>query len=495
MELALRALRQWKLRAEGAVEASGQILREWDTSADESLYSGAMESILGILPHEIAGRFEIWVSLIHPDDRAPYRKEIQRVLMEGGPFQTEYRVRMKSGKYTLLLERGYFITPAQGSSPVLTSVISDVSDLRDMESRLRQSQRVEAFSQLTGGVAHDFNNMLSVVIGYTQILIEEIDESSEQRLFLGEIEKAAFRASSLTNQLLAFSKPPSVRKATLHLNELLNEVCKMLKRLLGEQIELVIKPEPSLWTVQADRSQIEQVFINLAVAAREEMPLGGQLTITSTNRVLTEALQTPDQPLPAGRYVCISLAHSPESACRASKGYENNRNISAASSMIEKNEGRMVVDNCGETSLCLDLYLPSAQEKASKPATPLPERVSKKAVILLVEDDSAMRQFAKTVLQRVGHCVIEAADGEEALQLFTKADPFPDLVLTDMVMPRMGGIELAQRIKNLAPATSVLLISGYSEQQALAAQSGPSFAFLKKPFAVGELISKVGSLL
>ena len=496
MEVNLRALRQWKLRAEGAIEASGQILREWDTSTDESFYSGAMESILGIMPHEIASQFETWMSLIHPDDRANYRKEIQRVLMEGGPFQTEYRVRKRNGKHTLLLERGYFISPAQGSSPVLSSVISDVSELRDIETRLRQSQRVEAFSQLTGGVAHDFNNMLSVVIGYAQILMEEMQENEEQQAYLSEIEKAAFRASSLTNQLLAFSKPLEVRKGMLQLNELLNDVVKMLKRLLGEQIELVIEPADSLWPVQADRSQIEQVFINLAVAARETMPQGGLLTIATTNESIHEARQAGDTMLSAGDYVCISLIHAPEKGRGKSKNFEKNRGVSTAASVVEKNEGRLLVVSEGDGKIRLNIYLPSVQDSPEVPAKPQPERITHFATILLVEDDSAMRQFAKTVLRRLGHRVITTSDGEEAMRLFDEDPEFaPDLVLTDMVMPRMGGLELAQKIQKKRPGTPVLLTSGYPEQQLIASQAGEGFSFIKKPFAIGELISKVGSLL
>jgi two-component system cell cycle sensor histidine kinase/response regulator CckA len=495
-EEALRALKQWKLRAEGVIEVSGQILREWQTATDESLYYGAMESILGIYPHELSGSFEKWVSLIHPDDRSEYRTEIQRVLTQGGPFQIEYRARKQNGKYTLLQERGYFISPTHGSSPVLSSIISDVSELRDLESRLRQSQRVEAFSQLTGGVAHDFNNMLSVVIGYAQILLEEMEPGTENRGFLEEIEKAAFRASSLTNQLLAFSKPPAMRKSILQLNELLNEVVKMLKRLLGEQIDLKIAPGDSIWPVQADRSQIEQVLINLAVGAREFMSDGGSLSISTSNEVLNVAKSFGERTLPAGRYVQVTLLHSPEIPKGGAKSLEKNRSVSTAQNVINQNEGMIVVESAARGNIELKIYLPSAQDVPVTATTPTPAKASQAASILLVEDDTAMRQFAKTVLSRLGHRVAEAADGESALVFFEKDKTFaPDLLIADMVMPRMGGMELAETITKKHPSTSVLLISGYPEQQILAQRSEVPFAFLKKPFAIGELISKVGSLL
>jgi two-component system cell cycle sensor histidine kinase/response regulator CckA len=494
LDAEMRSLRQSRLRVEGAVEATGLILREWDTATDEALYCGAAESILGIFPHELLGSFEKWVLLIHADDRAEYRKEIQRVLKDGGPFEIEYRIRKRGDKHTLLLERGYFINPSQGAHPVLSSMISDVSHLRDLETRVRKSQRVEAFSQLTGGVAHDFNNMLSVVIGYAQILMEESEGSEERLGFLQEIEKAALRASSLTNQLLAFSKPPTTRKGSLQLGDLLNELVKMLDRLLGEKITLKISPSHGIWAVQADRSQIEQVFINLAVATREAMPEGGEASIKTDNEVYGEATKLGENVLPAGSYVRISLSLVPSPEKSQPRNLEKNRSVSAARSVIEQNDGLLFV-HTGKGGARINIYFPSVPDVGVlPPREAAPKKTSKTASVLLVEDDSSLRQFTKTVLSRLGHQVLEATDGEEALEILQKNLKFaPDLVISDMVMPRLGGIELAKAISKKMPSTAVLLMSGYPEQQTIAASSG--HAFLKKPFAVGELISRVGTLL
>jgi PAS domain S-box-containing protein len=481
---------------EGAMQSAAQILREWDTAVDETLYSGAMERILGIFPHEIAGQFEIWMLLIHPDDRMAYRREIERVLAEGGPFEAEYRARKKSGLYTILLERGYFISPAEGSSPVLCSVITDVADLREMEARLSRSQRAEAFSKLTGGVAHDFNNMLSVVIGYAQILRDEMPETNELTGFVGEIEKAALRASSLTNQLLAFSKPPAIRRGSINIGELLNDVVKMLRRLLGEQIELVIDIESGLPAVQADRSQIEQVFINLAVAAREAMSQGGQLKIHVSKDNIQDARRIAQKSLPPGNYARVSLTYAPKSGRAVSKTLEKNRNISTAAEVIEENEGRLEIPRVSSGFSRLDIFLPAVQEAPPKADSRAVERTTAPATILLVEDDSAIRNFARTVLQRLGHRVVEAEDGETALSYFEDSQAFsPDLVFTDMVMPRMGGLQLARKIEKKRPETVFLLTSGYPDQQDIAKEHEADFAFLRKPFSVGDLISKVGSLL
>jgi two-component system cell cycle sensor histidine kinase/response regulator CckA len=495
MEAEFRALRQSRLRVEGAIEASGLILREWDTATDDSVYSGAMETILGIFPHELTGRFEKWVLLIHPDDRADYRREIQRVLTEGGPFQIEYRVRKRNEKYTLLVERGYFISPAQGASPVMSSMIADVSEIRELETRVRKSQRVEAFGQLTGGVAHDFNNMLSVVIGYSQILMEEAGGNEEQLSYLREIEKAALRASSLTNQLLAFSRPPEVRKGTLHLGEVLQDLSKMLRRLLGDRISLKMETAKTLWPVQADRSQIEQVFINIAVACREAMGEGGEVFLRTENETLGEARKNGERILPAGDYVITSISLHPAPGRHHAKSLDKNRSLSTAKSILEQNDGFLVSNHSRAGQLEIDIRFPGATETAAgEDGQSTPKRTSKSAEILLVEDDSSMRQFAKAVLSRLGHHVVEAADGEAALRLFEEnPDYAPDLLVADMVMPRLGGIELVEKISRRLPETPVLFISGFPEQQAIAQKAG--YAFLKKPFAIGELISRTGSLL
>ena len=497
VERDLRGLRQWRLRTEGAIESSGLILREWDTARDESIYCGAMESILGIYPHEMSGTFETWANLIHPDDRPSYRREIQRVLTEGGPFQIEYRTKRRNGQYTLLLERGYFISQMQGATPVLSSMITDVSELRELESRLRQAQRVEAFSQLTGGVAHDFNNMLSVVVGYTQILLEDIPADDDRRTFLAEIEKAAMRASSLTNQLLAFTKPATVRRASVQANDVLNDVSKMLRRLLGEQITLELKTGDRIWPIQVDRAQLEQVLINLAAASRESMPGGGSLTLSTSNETIAEARTVGHEQLPPGRYVRVRILLEPESGRAGSKAFEKKRGVSAAADTIEKNDGVFAVLPADDGRIMIELYLPSAAESEKpKLKKPAPSTVSKSAKILLVEDDTAMRQLAKIVLSRLGHQVIEAVDGENALEILTGTEPLrPDLIITDIVMPRMGGIELAKKVSSFLPDTPVLLATGYPEQEVVATSTAPQFELLRKPFAVGDLISKVGALL
>jgi CheY-like chemotaxis protein len=321
-------------------------------------------------------------------------------------------------------------------------------------------------------------------------------ETNELTGFVEEIEKAALRASSLTNQLLAFSKPPAIRRGSINIGELLNDVVKMLRRLLGEQIELVIDIEPGLPAVQADRSQIEQVLINLAVAAREVMSQGGQLKINVARDVIQDARSIAQKSLPPGNYARVTLTYAPKSGRGVSKTLEKNRNIATAAEVIEENEGRLEIPSAAHGLSRLDLFLPSVQEAPPKADIHTVGRTTAPATILLVEDDSAIRSFARTVLQRLGHRIVEAEDGETALSYFEDNEAFaPDLVFTDMVMPRMGGLQLARKIEKKWPETVFLLTSGYPDQQEIAKEHETDFAFLRKPFSVGDLISKVGSLL
>lgn len=492
LESALRELHLWKLRAEGAMQASGQVLREWNTSTDESIYSGALEGILGIYPHELCGTFETWISLIHPDDRPQYRREIDRVLLEGGPFEAEYRARKTNGHFTLLQELGYFITPSQGSSMVLSSVIKDISQQREMEARLRNAQRVEAFSKLTGGVAHDFNNMLSVIIGYSQIMQEDFESDDENLLFLSEIEKAAIRASALTNQLLAFSKPPEIKRSVLQANDVLVEIGKMLRRLLGDQIDLAFEPAAKLPMVQVDRSQIEQAFINLAVGARTAMANGGKILVTTKKIILRKALMRDGHSLTPGTYVHIGFSQFPNTPEASS----SNTASATVLSVIEQNDGWLFTRQMKSGNTRIDIYFPAYQEASATDAPHSTKKQQKKSVVLLVEDDSAMRRFARTVLKRIGHTVLSASNGEEALKVLDENPKLkPDLLLSDMVMPRMGGLALAEKLTKKFPSMPILLVSGDPEQHPLALKSQLDFSFLRKPFATGDLISKVGSLL
>ena len=326
--------------------------------------------------------------------------------------------------------------------------------------------------------------------------MEETDTSEENHIFLSEIEKAAARASSLTNQLLAFNKPPDTKRGRLTINELLLDISKMLKRLLGEQIELEIIPELTLWPLEADRSQIEQSFINLAVGARGTMPNGGKVTISAKNVTLREAKTIHDQKIPPGDHVHVCLIQTPRLSSASAEQALANSSIKNAKMVIEQNDGHLVVSQSKDNEICFGVYFPSAQAAPLTPAFINTIKTAKQSTILLVEDDTAMRRFIRTVLKRLGHIVISAPDGEEALALLEKSRPLePNLLLTDMVMPRLGGLDLAQKLSEQFPKMPILLMSGYPEQHAIALKSGLEFSFLRKPFATGELISKVGCLL
>jgi two-component system cell cycle sensor histidine kinase/response regulator CckA len=231
------------------------------------------------------------------------------------------------------------------------------------------------------------------------------------------------------------------------------------------------------------------------VACREAMGEGGEVFLRTENETLGEARKNGERILPAGDYVLTSISLHPAPGRHHAKSLDKNRSLSTAKSILEQNDGFLVSNHSRAGQLEIDIRFPGATETAAgEDGQSTPKRTSKSAEILLVEDDSSMRQFAKAVLSRLGHHVVEAADGEAALRLFEEnPDYAPDLLVADMVMPRLGGIELVEKISRRLPETPVLFISGFPEQQAIAQKAG--YAFLKKPFAIGELISRTGSLL
>ncbi|HKC25736.1 MAG TPA: PAS domain-containing protein, partial [Thermoanaerobaculia bacterium] len=270
----------WKNRYEAAIFASGQILYDWEPETNAVTFGGATERILGIAASRLTGGRAAWSERVHPEDREAFRAETERVLSEREPFHLEYRVRREDGAYVSVRDEGYFVRRAAGESERMVGFVVDVTQERRLEEHVRQSQRIEAVGRLAGGIAHDFNNLLTVIQGTTSLLLQRCEEADEElRQDLNEILRASERATAMTRQLLAFSRRQVVRVETADLNAVVAEMQKMLRRLIGENIELVTVAGGGALPVRVDLTQMEQVVMNLVVNARDAMPRGGRLTI------------------------------------------------------------------------------------------------------------------------------------------------------------------------------------------------------------------------
>ena len=389
----------------------------------------------------------------------------------------------------------------------------DVTERRALEQQLRQSQKMEAVGRLAGGIAHDFNNLLMVISGYSEFLLERLGPDPALRAPAQEIASAAQRASSLTRQLLAFSRKQMLAPRILDLNGVVTENLKMLNRVIGEDIDLVMVPEANLGAVRADSGQIEQVIMNLSVNARDAMPSGGKLTIETSNVALDEEYARLHAPLRPGEYVMLAISDTgmgmdsetqshifePFFTTKGPKG--TGLGLSTVYGIIKQSGGYIWVNSEPEKGTTFKIFLPRVAapgETATQAVHPaeVPRAEPGTETILLVEDEANLRYLARQFLEKQGYKVIEAADGAVAMQIVVAHEGVIHLLLTDVIMPGMNGRELAQRVSEMRPNVKVLYMSGYTEN--VIGHNGTLDAgvrLLQKPFNLRDLKDKVREVL
>jgi len=389
----------------------------------------------------------------------------------------------------------------------------DVTERRALEQQLRQSQKMEAVGRLAGGIAHDFNNLLMVISGYSEFLLERLGAEPHLRGPAQEIASAAERASSLTRQLLAFSRKQMLTPRIVNLNDVATENLKMLTRMIGEDIDLVMVPGKNLWPIRADAGQIDQVIVNLAVNARDAMPSGGKLTIETSNVTLDDDYARFHAPLRPGDYVMIAISDTgagmdsetqqhifePFFTTKGTRG--TGLGLSTVYGIVKQSGGYIWVYSEVGKGTTFKIYLPrvaSAGETATQVAAPVEYRKVEPGTetILLVEDEANLRYLARQYLEKQGYKVIEAADGAVAMQIAVAHEAVIHLLLTDVIMPGMNGRELAQRISEIRPNVKILYMSGYTEN--VIGHNGMLDAgvrLLQKPFNLRDLKSKVREVL
>jgi two-component system, cell cycle sensor histidine kinase and response regulator CckA len=396
------------------------------------------------------------------------------------------------------------------------SIVRDISDrrqaehalaeLRERDEQLRQSQKLEAIGRLAGGVAHDFNNVLTAIMGYADLLLEDFQIDDPRRLDLAEIKRAAERAAGLTRQLLAFSRKQVLQPVELDPNAIVSGIDKLLRRLISDDVEFTFVAAPDLWRVVADPGQLEQVLINLVVNARDAMPEGGRLTIETRNQTVQAADAASPRPLPPGDYAVLGVSDTGQGIDPRSvplifepffttkpRGQGTGLGLATVYGIVKQSEGFIFVDSAPGHGATFEVYLPRARRSVSA-AQDEAAPSSSQPVVLLVEDESAVRTLAAGILRRSGLTVLEAADAATARTLAAGAARI-DLLLTDIIMPGESGHELAEVLRQDWPGLKVVYMSGYSDERVRQAALKTGTPFVQKPFTPRALVQVVRETL
>jgi nitrogen-specific signal transduction histidine kinase/ActR/RegA family two-component response regulator len=383
----------------------------------------------------------------------------------------------------------------------------DISERRQLEGQLRQAQKMEAVGRLAGGVAHDFNNLLMVIKGHTELLLGALEPAQPMMRKIEQIDRSADRATALTRQLLAFSRMQVLQPQVINLNAIIDEMGKLLPRLIGEDIELLIRTDEDLGTVRADASQMEQVIMNLAVNARDAMPNGGKLVIETANAELDHSYMASHPLMKVGPYIQLVVTDSGtgmDAETQAhifepffttkEKGKGTGLGLATVYGIVKQSGGFIWVYSELGKGTSFKIYLPrldQVEDQVGAPHNPGEVPMGTETV-LLTEDEQDVREIAREFLESGGYSVIEAKDGVEAIQLAARHRGKIQLLVTDMVMPGMTGQELAVKLQSEHPGLCVVFMSGYSEHAATEmANADPSVRLLTKPFSRAAILRTV----
>jgi PAS domain S-box-containing protein len=501
------ALRRSEERAQLLLEHISDVVMVVDEALVIRYVSPSVRHLLDYLPSELVGCAAL--DVVHPEDVASTESFLRGAFRRTGPLQAHLRVRPRNGDWRVL-EVGVNSLAGRTDMGGILLTGRDVTERRRMEQALQQAQRMDSIGQLAGGVAHDFNNILTAILGFSEILIDDAPADSDTRLDLEAIQKAAQHGASLSRQLLAFSRRQMLDLKVLDLGQVVRDFERMIARVLGEHIRWGAQSDPGLWQVKADRGQLEQVLMNLAVNARDAMPDGGALTIETRNATIDDS--TADRSRAAqGAYVRFSVRDTgvgmdADTQARIFEPFFTTKpagrgtglGLATVYGIVKQSGGFVEVESEPGQGTAFHIFLPAvADTGADRPAHAAP-RVStpvETASILLIEDDAALRRLLARSLERVGHRVRDAADSQGALAILQQ-EPRIDLLITDAVLPGQSGPLLARQIEADRPTLRVLFISGYSDDAILRlGLLNEQEAFLQKPFGPRTFVQKVQQVL
>jgi PAS domain S-box-containing protein len=506
-----QALRDSEERLRMAL-AGGQIgTWEWDLTTNAVRWAGHASRVFDLDPQAYPRDFASFLSYVHPEDRTSVEVGVRQAIRRGQMVEVEFRIASEGGEHRWVAAQGQAYRDARGHTVRMLGVIQDVTERKRLESQFLQAQKMEGIGRLAGGVAHDFNNLLTAILGYVEMASHKLSRDNPAHDYFSSIRHAADRGASLTKQLLAFARRQITEPRVVDLNMLVTQMQDLLRRVIGEDIELRILLARDLGSVRLDPAQFEQVVMNLVINARDAMPQGGALTIESRNIDFDEHAARMHQGLVPGHYIMLAVSDTglgmTEDVSRhlfepffttKPPGKGTGLGLATCYGIVKQNGGHIWVYSEYGRGSTFKIFLPRTAETVTEdsPVDETEDALSGSATVLLVEDEPLVRAVSVESLEMLGYFVLQASNGEEALEIARNYPGTIHIVVSDVVMPVMGGPALIQRLRLERPNVKVLFVSGYTDD-AIVRQGvlEPGVEFLQKPFPLVALARRVREIL
>jgi PAS domain S-box-containing protein len=509
---ATAALARSEERLRRALDSARMGIWFWSVENGTLHWDHNLRQLYGLDLHERVSTYEDFLARVHPEDRDRVAHAVHGLLDDGGDLDYEFRILLSDGRVRWIADHGEIRRDEEGKPVSLTGISTDVTERKVSEERLRQAHRMESVGRLAGGVAHEANNQMSVVLGAAEFILQRSDVPEPVRVDVEFIQKAAERTAAVTAQLLAFSRRQILKPEVLDLNALIKGWEPVLRRVMGEDSGVVLRLAPGLGPVRADPGQLEQVLLNLALNARDAMPRGGRISIETSHAELTPAYirRKPGTAIQPGEFVTLAVSDTGHGMDKETLshifepffttkgvGKGTGLGLSTVYGIVKQSDGYVWVYSEPGQGTTFKIYLPlrdaplSSPRHDSRPAQAVPGET-----VLVVEDEVIVRRMMTRALEEAGYRVLQAGNAAEAIEIVTRAPDEINLLLTDVVMPGQNGRELAERIKNLRPGIPVLFTSGYTdgeiERRGLL---DPGAAFIQKPLTPAALVRALRELL